>query len=117
MYFQLFRPNLTLRYFIYVGGIATAIFYTGSTIAQFIFMTPQPGETFLTHWQSPLQRKIFHFSVPHSAVGAGIDLYILVLPIAAVLQLNLAAKRKIGIILIFMVGTLYVCEMANTMMY
>lgn len=108
MYYQLFRPKITLRYLIYVGGIATAMFYIGSTIAQFVFMTPRAGETFLTHWQTPFQHKIYHFSVPHSVVGAGIDLYILVLPIAAVLQLQLAIKQKIGIVLIYLAGSLYV---------
>lgn len=117
MYYQIFRPKITLRYLIYIGGIATAIFYTGSTIAQFIFMTPRPGETFLTHFLSPFQLKINYFSVPHSAVGAGIDLYILVLPIVAVVQLQLATKQKIGIVIICMTGSLYVSGLAAQMMY
>lgn len=117
MYYQLFRPKITLRYLIYIGGLATVVFYTGSTIVQFIFMTPQRGETFVSHYQTPLQRKIFHFSVPHSAVGAGIDLYILVLPIAAVLQLKLATKRKVGIVLIFMAGSLAVMASFLSMYY
>lgn len=108
MYYRLFRPNRTIRYLIFIGGIATAVFYTGSTIAQFVFMTPRPGETFVSHFRSSIQRKILYFSVPHSAVGACIDLYILVLPIVAVLQLKLATKSKIGIVLIFMTGSLYV---------
>lgn len=116
LYYQLFRPKTTLRYLIYIGGIATAVFYIGSTVAHFIFMTPERGETFLTHFQGPLQRKILYFSVPYAAVSAGIDLYILVLPIAAVLQLKLATKRKIGIVLIFMTGSLYVSGLATRMM-
>lgn len=99
---------MILRYLIYIGGAATAVFYAGATVAQFVFATPEPGETFATHWYSPLQHKILKFSVAHSAVGGVIDLYILVLPIAAVLQLKLATKRKIGIVLIFMTGALYV---------
>ena len=108
MYLQIFRPNVILRYFIYAGLIATSVFYTGSTIAQFIFMTPRPGETLQTHWGTPLQLKILKFSVPHSAVGAVIDLYILGIPIVGIWQLQLAMKRKIGVMLIFMTGLMYV---------
>lgn len=108
MYNQLFWSNTILRYLVCIGGFATAFFYTGPTIAYFVFMTPQPGETFIAHHGTPLERRVFRFSVPNSAVGAAIDLYILVLPIAAVLQLKLATKRKIGVVMIFMTGSLYV---------
>lgn len=108
MYYQLFWSKIILRYLIYIGGFATALFYIGSTIAYFIVMTPQLGETLISHSGTPLMRRVLRFSIPDSAVGAAIDLHILVLPISAVLQLKLATKRKVGVVLIFLTGSLYV---------
>lgn len=45
-------------------------------------------------------------NIPTSAFGVVIDLFILVLPIIAVLQLQLPTRRKIGVIVIFMTGLL-----------
>lgn len=108
MYYQLFRPKSSLRYLIYIGGITSAVFHIANTISMLVFMIPRPGETVFTHRKNPTYRNVLRFSVPLSAVGAGIDLYILVLPIFAVIQLQLATKHKIGIVLIFMTGSLYV---------
>lgn len=117
LYYQIFRPKATLRYLIYIGGIATAVYYTGATIVALVLMTLQPGETFATHWLNPLRKDILHLSVPNAAIGAGIDLYILVIPIAAVFQLQLRTKQRIGIVIISMTGSLYVSGLTTQMMY
>lgn len=117
MYYQLFRPKSSLRYPIYIGGIATAVFYTVYTILMFVFLSPRPGETLFTHWQNPISQEVNRFSVPLSAAGAAIDLYILVLPIAAVIQLQLATKHKIGLVVIFMSGSLYVSGLTTQVTY
>lgn len=41
-------------------------------------------------------------------MGVAIDIYILVLPIVAVNKLQMPTRRKVGIMLIFMTGLLYV---------
>ncbi|MCJ1422452.1 hypothetical protein MMC29_000332 [Sticta canariensis] len=69
------------------------------TISMFVFLSPRSGETLFTHQQNPTYRNVHRFSVPISAANAAIDLYILVLPIAAVIQLQLATKHKIGMYL------------------
>ena len=45
-------------------------------------------------------------ALPLMAVGLGIDIILLVMPIAAVIGLQLPKKRKMGIIFIFMFGIL-----------
>ena len=45
-------------------------------------------------------------AVPLAAVGLGIDIALLVMPIAAVVGLQLSTRRKIGVIFIFMFGIL-----------
>ena len=50
--------------------------------------------------------KALKLRAPISAVGVVIDLYILVVPIVAVLPLQMAKKRKIGLCLMFGTGSM-----------
>lgn len=117
MYYKIFWPKSSLRYPIYIGGIATALFYTANTICLIVFIFPRPGDTHYKQQQGSASGNVDRFSVASSAVGAAIDLYILVLPIGAVTQLQLATKRKIGIVVIFMSGFLYVSAFTTQVTY
>lgn len=106
LYLQLFKPIKALRFCIYAGMIFTFGFYVSGTVAQFYFETPRRGETFVSHNLGPLAKKSLNLSVPLSAVGVVIDFYILILPIVAVLRLQLAKKRKVGLCLVFGTGSM-----------
>lgn len=96
-----------LRISTYIGTLVTTAFYLGMTIAQFVFVTPRRGETFFSHQETRYQHLALVVGVPSAAVGLCIDLYILVLPIIAVSQLQLTTQRKIGVILVFLTGIMY----------
>jgi hypothetical protein len=67
--------------------------------------TPRPGETLSSRLQTTSAGSdSLALSVPQSVVGLAIDLYILILPIIALAQLQLPRRRKVGISLIFMTG-------------
>ena len=51
-------------------------------------------------------RDVLKMLVPLSAVGAAIDFYILLLPIVAVMRLQIARKRRIGLCLVFGTGSM-----------
>ena len=95
-----------LRICAYIGLVVTTAFYFGMTVAQFTFGTPRPGETWYSHQQTQNETNSLKMSVPQSAVGLAIDLYILILPMMAVSKLQLPLRRKIGVALIFMTGLL-----------
>lgn len=95
-YYQVFQPLRWLRISVYFGAILTCAFYGAATIAQLILATPKPGQTWIN----------LMLSVPLSAVGLGIDIVLLAMPIGAVSRLQLPTKRKIGILSIFMFGLL-----------
>lgn len=46
------------------------------------------------------------FSVAIGVVGMLVDLYLLILPIKAVMGLNMRASKKIGLGIVFLTGTL-----------
>lgn len=107
LYLQLFRPMRWLKTCAYIGAVFTVMFYLGMTVAQLTFSTPRHGETWLSHQVTHNENLALAMSVPQSVVGLAIDLYILILPIIAVSQLQLAPRKKVGVMLIFMTGLLY----------
>lgn len=89
-----------------VGIILTTLFYTSMFVCIVTVATPHKGETWLSHESDPIYRFDIKFSVPQSAVGLAIDIYILVLPIAAVSKLQMAVRRKFAIVTVFATGLL-----------
>ena len=106
LYFQVFRPLRWLRITVYIGATLTCAFYGAASVAQFVFATPLPGQTWLEHSLSGRAWKAEVLSVPLAAVGLAIDIVLLFMPIAAVVGLKLPTKRKIGVMVIFMFGIL-----------
>jgi hypothetical protein len=105
MYLGLFRPMSWMRICAHIGTVLTSLFYGGMFLAQIIIRTPRPGETLASRLQTTsAASESLALSVPQSAVGLAIDLYILILPIIAVSQLQLPLRRKIGTSLIFATG-------------
>ena len=107
MYLQVFRPLKWLRICIYVGATSTTAFYLATEIYWLVSITPRKGQSFASVARSPAELKSLVLSIPVSCVGLGTDLYLLFLPVAAVLQLQLPTRRKVGVIMIFMTGIAY----------
>ena len=104
LYLQIFRLNDNLRWAIYIGAFVTTSFYASTTIAQFGLVTPGRGKSFAS-------AVIGNPAVPRISYALGVfgivtDLYILLLPIAGVLRLQIAKRRKVGVILVFLSGAL-----------
>ena len=80
------------------------LFYVAMIVCAIISTTPRRGETWSYDENSHLEQLDIELSILQACVNLFLDLYILVLPIVAVAKLQMAARRKIGIILIFMTG-------------
>ena len=78
------------------------------TTCGLVYMTPRRGQFWTSEHMLKMKWVGSTFAVPQSAVGLGIDLYIMILPIIAVSRLQMKAKRKIGISIVFMIAILYV---------
>ena len=106
MYRQVFGPKRWMRISANLGAILTTLFYIAMSVCAISFMTPRRGETWFHHQSSHLDRSYNKMIIPQSCVNLVLDLYILILPIVAVAKLQMAQRRKVGIILIFMTGLL-----------
>ena len=106
LFLQVFKPFRWVRISWYVRIAVTSALYGALTVVQFILLTPRPGETWLSHAFDPQLWKASIVSVPMSAVGLGLDIFIFLLPTLAVLRLQISSKRKAGVIIIFGTGFL-----------
>jgi hypothetical protein len=106
LYLELFSAVTWLLIATWVGLVFTFLVYSVFTIMVFVWATPKRGQSWLAHQTSPDMHKELSLSVPQSAVGLVIDLYILIIPIIGIYGLRMSTKRKIGVMLIFFSGAL-----------
>lgn len=104
LYLQVFWLLRWLRISVYIGATLTCLFYGAVSIAQIVLLTPRRGETWLEHSASAESLKAQVLSIYLAAIGLGIDIALLVMPIAAVVGLK--HKRKRGVLFVFFFGIL-----------
>ena len=101
--YQIFAVNKTMRYLIHFGVVFQALFYLAVTgvysATEVICVTGANITAYLCTHQWPL-------AIAQGVINTVTDLYVLVLPLAMVMRLQLSPKRKVGIIAIFMTGLL-----------
>ena len=108
MYLNIFGQWRWMRIAATVGGIFTAAFYTAFTATLFAIATPGRHETWVGKQSTGSSGRLRRELAPaQSAVGLGIDLYVLILPIIAVCKLQMPFSRKLGVTVIFMSAILY----------
>lgn len=105
-YYQLFRTLRWLRICVWVGAPISAAFYVAVTIIGFVLESPWPGESFLEAILSWHYAKFAEFSIPTGVIGMLVDWYLLILPIPAVLGLHMSTAKKLGVLIVFMTGSL-----------
>ena len=91
-----------MRWAIYLGALLTTIFYIAATTAQAVLLTPGPGLSYTSI--TAMNPAVPELSYAIGVFGIVSDFYILALPLAGVLQLQLPKRRKIGVMLVFLTG-------------
>ena len=110
LYLRLFSPKVWLRYACYIGLITTFLSYWVAIPLTGIYCAPRN--------RGPWDFQVFKrctatlvMSPVHGAVGLAADIFILVLPLPIVYQLNMALPKKIGLCVVFLMGFLYVDQL------
>lgn len=104
-YYQLFHPMRWMRISVLIGLLVTGLFYTALTIAYAALWAQRPGETFVDTMFSYHWNAANNFFLPPGVIGSILDFTLLILPIPAVLQLKMSKYKKLGVIAIFMTGS------------
>ena len=107
LYLRLFGLKLWLRYTSYVALLVTFLFYWIQIPLSAAFCAPHHTES----WNLDILQRCSKTAVMGpilGAVGVTSDVLLLVLPLPIVYGLNMPPKKKMGLYLIFLVGSLYV---------
>lgn len=80
------------------------LFYTSYWIAQVHISTPEHGQLWLEDFETSRYSKFSELAVPLGSVGLVFDVYIFVLPIAGVTQLQMSLRRKLEVSAMFFSG-------------
>ncbi|CAD6566657.1 MAG: hypothetical protein ASARMPREDX12_008782 [Alectoria sarmentosa] len=103
-YYLLFHPLRWIRISVWIGATSSALFYIAVTIIAFVLESPWPGESLLEDILSWHHLKFAQFSIPTGVIGMLVDWYLLILPIPAVLTLQMSTAKKLGVLIVFMTG-------------
>ncbi len=108
MYLQIFGPLPWLRICVYVGLVVNWLFYTIVVISSFVYQVPNPGQTWQEGFTNKRYNDAFHWTIPIASGSLILDTYIFILPVIAILNLQLKIKKKLGVMAVFATGLLYV---------
>lgn len=105
LYYQLFKLRKSIRYAVIFGITFSILMSLITMILSIIFCSPKMGHP----WDLALGVKCLRTELSAFILGITnliLDIYMLILPIPVILHLQLSAKKKVGILAIFMVGFL-----------
>ncbi|KAK8050928.1 hypothetical protein PG993_002313 [Apiospora rasikravindrae] len=112
--FEVQKPTLMAIRF---GIVFTAFLYFTNIPMSAILSAPHVGETWASVLTSGRPQKDLIWGVVQSALGIILDLYIFVLPIPAVVRLQLSKKRKIQILGVFTTALVGVVASVLSLVY
>ena len=112
LYLRIFKPNRGTRWLIYGGITVCGLFYSASIISNCALCLPRPGQpddlpTWASHFQG-CNIQAEQLALVQGVFGTLSDIYLLVIPIKSVFQLQLPTGRKLGVSAIFMTGIMLV---------
>lgn len=88
----------------WIGATISVSFYVAVTLIAFVLNSPWPGESLVEAFLSWHYHKFAQFFVPTGVIGMLVDLYLFILPIPAVLDMQMSAAKKLGVLIVFMTG-------------
>ena len=93
-----------IRISIFAGLVVTGLWYISNVVVFAILSSPRAGQSYLEASFSPIYQKIETYGLVNSVFNIVSDFYLLILPIPAVLGLQMPTKRKLGVLAVFGTG-------------
>ena len=104
LYLQIFGPMRWLRWSCYNGITIMTLFYASYWIVQVYVSTPEHGQSWLEDFKLSRYSVFSKLAVPLGSVNLVFDVYIFILPIAAVSRLQMSLRRKLEVSAMFLSG-------------
>lgn len=109
LYVQVFRPLRWLRYCAYAGVISTGLFYWVISTVYLAMCVPRDGTSELDYFMalaSARCQNVAPLSIANGVVSLVSDLYLVILPLPAVWNLQMALHRKVALSAMFFTGAM-----------
>ncbi|ERF69952.1 hypothetical protein EPUS_05496 [Endocarpon pusillum Z07020] len=115
LYLRLFERNKGTKILTWIGILACSIFYTFGMLFALISCSPWPGETRLVGLASERCVRVIIYGYVTTAFNVLSDFYLVIIPIPAIIKLNMTTEKKIRVSAIFMLGILAcACAIVNS---
>ncbi|PWY82043.1 hypothetical protein BO70DRAFT_362016 [Aspergillus heteromorphus CBS 117.55] len=116
IYLDMFRTIRWQRYAIYLGLFVNWAFYVAVVIVTLYYISPAPGQSWKASFVSPRYDGSLNISIPIAAGSLILDLYILLLPMAPIWNLQLKLRKRLGVMAVFATG-LIACVASSLSIY
>ncbi|KAL8885001.1 MAG: hypothetical protein Q9215_007074 [Flavoplaca cf. flavocitrina] len=117
LYLRIFSVKRVMRALIYVGLIVLFLVYATFIPLTVVFCTPRNGGAWDLVLLQKCQQTTGIAAVVQAVFGLLSDIYILVLPLPIIWNLNLKPKKKIGLAVVFMSAGLVIIATALGLYY
>ncbi|KAL8935111.1 MAG: hypothetical protein Q9211_004878, partial [Gyalolechia sp. 1 TL-2023] len=104
LYLHLFEPLRWIKKVVWMGIVVTGLFYFSITVAKLAMCAPRGSQTYIMAFSTARCSRAKVLGVITGAFNIVSDLYLLVIPIPAILGLQVSTARKRGLLAIFMTG-------------
>ena len=106
LFLRLFSPNRKLKYLVYFGIMFSATLSLSSVLVSGILCSPRPGQPWDDIGVIIRCSTERYFAVIQGVLNMFLDFYILYLPIPVLWKLHLPVRKRIGLIGVFMTGSM-----------
>lgn len=106
LYHRLFAVSGKTRIAIYLGAGVNTIFYVTSAVVLLVYCTPRRGESYLSTKFASRCKSPTQLGLAQGAFGLISDLYIYILPLPVLWRLQMAFRKKLGVMAIFLTGSM-----------
>ena len=96
-----------MRVCVYIGITITSLYYIGWLVAQVYLAVPKGSEGWFVHLTGNQEVTLSLTSVPFAAGGLAIDVFIIVLPMKAVMALQVKLRQRLEVAVVFLTGLMY----------
>ena len=106
LYLRLFRLSQGTRIATWIGIVSCTIYYLFGGVFTLTMCSPWPGETYYVPALGKRCRLVEGYAYSTICFNALSDIYLVIIPLPVILELQFSTKKKIRICCIFMLGIL-----------
>lgn len=104
MYLRLFEVLKWFKRLVWAGILCTGLFYISTSVAKIVLCAPRGGETYVIAFSKAQCGSTKQIGVVAGVFNIISDLYLLLIPMPAVWNLNTSKRNRLGILACFLTG-------------